>query len=97
MFSLNDPSLFKSNSSSKIILANLGSPYGAKPISLYSPELIRNPQKEVNAEYKRPSEWGKRISLSISIWFSLPFAIVVVAHSPTPSMVNIAASLNGEG
>ena len=41
-----------------------------------------------------PSEWGKWISLSILILFFWPTAIVVVAHSPTPSAVKIIASLN---
>ena len=33
-----------------------GSPYGAKPMSLYSPELTLNPVKYVKAEYSSPSE-----------------------------------------
>ena len=42
--------------------AYFGSPYGARPISLYSPEFTLNPQKYVNAEYSSPSECGKRSS-----------------------------------
>ena len=40
---------------------------------------------------------GNRISSVNSIRFSCPVPIVVVAHSPTPSNVRIAASSNGEG
>ena len=50
MFNRNEPSGFKSIMFSKIASANRGSPYGARPINLYSPELTRNPQYAVNAE-----------------------------------------------
>ena len=51
----------------------------------------------MNAEYRSPSEWGKWISFLIFISLFIPIATVVVAHSPTPSAVNIIASSNGEG
>ena len=50
MFSRNEPSGFRSIMFSIIAPAKRGSPYGARPISLYSPELTRNPQYTVNAE-----------------------------------------------
>ena len=51
----------------------------------------------MNAEYNKPSECGKFISLITSSLFSFPIATVVVAHSPTPSAVKIIESLNGDG
>jgi hypothetical protein len=56
-----------------------------------------NPVKCVNAEYSRPSECGKRSSRSISISEPRPTPIEDVAHSPTPSIVTIAACSNGDG
>ena len=67
-------------------------------MSLYSPELTLKPQKYVIALYSRPSECG-----IVDLREQLdPVAVparrcVVVAHSPTPSMVRIAARVNGEG
>ena len=43
-FNLNDPSAFKSTISSKIIFTYFGSPYGAKPITLYSPLFTLKPK-----------------------------------------------------
>ena len=64
---------------------------------LYSPELTLNPVKYVNAEYSKPSELGQRSSFhSFSLW-PVPVPKLAVAHSPTPSAVKMAASLNGEG
>src|SRR6187401_1710014 len=66
------------------------------PMSLYSPSLISKPQYAVKAEYRSPSECGKRISLKISIFVSRPTPMVAVDHSPAPSTVRMAASLNGD-
>ena len=74
-----------------------GSPYGASPISLYSPELTLNPVKYVNAEYSSPSECGNRSSWVRSMRLPRPTPYEAVAHSPTPSSVKIAASSNGDG
>ncbi len=74
-----------------------GSPYGARPITLYSPEFTLKPAKYVNAEYRRPSECGKRCSRSSSSVWPRPTPIDEVAHSPTPSIVTTAASSNGDG
>ena len=49
------------------------------------------------AEYIKPKEWGKWISLVTFSVLPLPTAKEVVAHSPTPSMVKTAASSNGDG
>ena len=51
----------------------------------------------MKAEYNKPKECGKWISFLISRLFSFPIAIVVVAHSPTPSAVSMIAFLNGDG
>ncbi len=80
-----------------IVWTYFGSPYGASPMILYSPELTLKPVKYVNAEYSRPSECGKRSSLSSSISWPLPTPMDEVAHSPTPSMVTMAACSNGDG
>ena len=74
-----------------------GSPYGASPITLYSPELTLKPVKYVNAEYSSPGESGHWSSISISRSEPRPAPIDAVAHSPTPSIVSTAASSNGEG
>ena len=50
MFSRSEPSSLRSISSRRIVSAYFGSPYGARPMSLYSPEFTRKPQKYVNAE-----------------------------------------------
>ena len=44
IFNLKEPSSFKSISSSIIRSLYFGSPYGANPINLYSPELTLKPQ-----------------------------------------------------
>ena len=46
----------------------------------------------MKAEYKSPNEWGKLISLIISIFLFLPMATENVVHSPTPSDVIIPGS-----
>src|SRR3989338_5112423 len=97
MFNLNDPSSLISTNSLRIRSAYFGSPYGARPINLYSPELTRNPTEYVNAEYRSPNECGNRISPINSMLLSFPAPKLVVVHSPTPSMVRIAASLKGDG
>ncbi len=74
-----------------------GSPYGASPITLYSPEFTLKPVKYVKAEYSRPSECGKRSSRSSSRSLPRPTPIEDVAHSPTPSIVTTAACSKGEG
>ena len=74
-----------------------GFPYGASPISLYSPELTLNPVKYVNAEYSSPIECGNRISSSSVSLLPSPRPTVVVAHSPTPSSVSTAAFSKGDG
>ena len=51
----------------------------------------------MKALYKRPTEWGKWSSLSISIFLSSPLQIEAVHHSPTPSIVSIALSLKLDG
>jgi hypothetical protein len=51
----------------------------------------------VKAEYKRPSECGKWISFAIVILLPSPRPAEVVAHSPTPSIVRIAAWAKGDG
>ena len=51
----------------------------------------------MNDEYKRPRECGNNISQSGVIWLSFPIQAEVVAHSPTPSIYNIADFLNGIG
>src|SRR5947199_5183556 len=78
-------------------LTYFGSPYGARPITLYSPEFTRKPVKYVKAEYSSPSECGNRCCFSISIDDPRPTPIDEVAHSPTPSMVRMAASSYGDG
>src|SRR5947207_14987438 len=93
----NDPSAFRSISFSRISGAYRGYPYGANPINLYSPEFTLNPVKYVNAEYNNPSECGKRSSCDSRIRFPAPLPKLVVAHSPTPSIVKIAACSNGDG
>ena len=80
-----------------MVFTKVGSPYGANPITLYSPELTLKPAKYVNAEYKSPSECGKRCSCAISSVLPRPIPIDDVAHSPTPSIVRTAASSNGDG
>ena len=65
-------------------------------MSLYSPSLISKPQYAVKAEYRSPTEWGKRISLMTSILFPRPMAMVEVVHSPAPSTVRMADSSKGE-
>ena len=75
----------------------MGFPYGASPITLYSPEFTLKPVKYVKAEYNNPRECGKLISFKTFKSELLPRATEDVAHSPTPSMVKIAADLNGEG
>ncbi len=66
-------------------------------MTLYSPEFTLNPVKYVNAEYNSPSECGKRSSRVSSISFPLPTPTEDVDHSPTPSMVTMAACSNGDG
>ena len=51
----------------------------------------------MKAEYRKPSECGKWISLRTSRVFPFPIAAEVVAHSPTPSMVSTMASSKGDG
>jgi len=58
LFSENDPSLFWLTTF-QTLSTYLGSPYGAMPITLYSPSFTSNPRNAVNAEYSRPSECGK--------------------------------------
>jgi hypothetical protein len=50
----------------------------------------------VIVEYSIPKELGKSIDIFFSIFLPVPCHIEVVSHSPTPSTVTIAASLNGE-
>src|SRR4051812_8844657 len=97
MFKRKLPSGFTSTSSRRMMSRYLGSPYGARPIILYSPELTLKPVKYVNAEYKRPNEWGKRISRSSVSRLPSPKPDDAVAHSPTPSSVSTAARSNGDG
>ena len=80
-----------------MVLTNDGSPYGARPITLYSPELTLKPAKYVKAEYNSPRECGNRCSRTISRSLPLPTPIDEVAHSPTPSIVTTAACSNGDG
>ena len=63
-------------------------------VVLYRPDVFR---LAVNAEYSSPSECGKRSSWSISMPAPRPTPTDEVAHSPTPSIVTIAASSKGEG
>ena len=74
----------------------LASPYGANPITLYSPSFGLNPKNAVSEEYNIPNEWGKFIDCIFSILFLLPLAKTVVSHSPTPSTDSMFASLNGD-
>ena len=91
------PSSRISTRCSLIAFTYVGWPYGASPITLYSPEFTLKPVKYVNAEYSRPSEWGNRCSRrSVSSW-PRPTPMEEVAHSPTPSIVTMAASSNGDG
>jgi len=80
-----------------IVWTYFGSPYGASPMTLYSPEFTLNPVKYVNAEYSRPSECGKRSSRISSTSSPRPTPTDEVAHSPTPSIVTIAACSKGDG
>ena len=58
-----------------------------------------NPKTAVIGEggINRPSECGKRNSLSIVISLPRPQPMVVVAHSPTPAMERMVASSMGDG
>src|SRR3989442_467509 len=51
----------------------------------------------VNMLYSHPKLSGKRNSFSKVISLPRPIPIELVAHSPTPSIVRIAASSKGEG
>src|SRR5436305_13459980 len=93
----NEPSSFKSIRFLRIKSAYFGSPYGARPMTLYSPEFTRKPVKYVNAEYSRPTECGNRCCFNSSIVDPRPTPIDEVAHSPTPSIVRIAAFSKGDG
>ena len=66
-------------------------------MTLYSPEFTLKPVKYVKAEYKSPSESGHCSSFSSSKSLPRPTPSAAVAHSPTPSIVRMAASSNGEG
>src|SRR4051812_33613775 len=82
---------------SLIVCTYFGSPYGARPMILYSPELTLKPVKYVNAEYSRPRECGNRSSRSISISLPRPAPTDDVAHSPTPFIGRNPACSNGGG
>ena len=43
---------------SNIIFLYFGDPYGARPITLYSPEFTLKPKYWVNVEYNKPNEFG---------------------------------------
>ena len=63
---------------------------------MYSPSFGLNPKKAVNVEYNIPNECGNFVASNVSQLFPFPCANTVVSHSPTPSILNIAASLYGE-
>ncbi|OQC66002.1 MAG: hypothetical protein BWX47_02160 [candidate division Hyd24-12 bacterium ADurb.Bin004] len=98
------PSLWIRTILSRMRSRNLGSPYGAMPITLYSPSLTWKPRNAVKAEYRSPMECGNLCSLSSLIQLPqsaarefLPTPDAVVVHSPTPSMVSSAVSSSWKG
>src|SRR5215470_14385508 len=93
----NDPSPRRSTRCVRMVSTYFGSPYGASPMSLYSPEFTRKPQYAVKAEYSRPIECGYDSWRSSVTVLPRPTPMLLVADSPTPSKVSTAADANGDG
>ena len=95
MFNSNPPSLVVVYNSLNLFMYLDASPYGANPITLYSPSFGLNPKNAVNVEYNIPKECGN-LTEPIFLISSDAFASEVVSHSPTPSTDNKADSLKGD-
>src|SRR5262249_36981868 len=73
-----------------------GDPEGRHPHHLVLPLIHLESQNAAHGLQNKPTECGKRISLTSRISVPRPTPRLAVVHSPTPSTVRIAASSNGE-
>jgi len=69
-------------------LTYLGSPYGASPMTLYSPEFTLEAGVVREGRIEETEEWGKCCSARIVTLLPQPTPYDEVAFSPTPSIVD---------